>query len=252
MHGQEPHRLPCPIRHHPDSPSGTTQEATITSQPHHSAPPTAATWDFVEAYPSEDHVLADARGRASGSGSQPVSPATGAALALIAGLVNASSVAEVGTGTGVSGVWLLRGMRPDGVLTTVDDDGEQHRSARLTFAAAGIPSQRVRLITGRALDVISRLSDGGYDMVVLDADPLELETEIDEAKRLLRVGGALAIPHALGADAVADPAQRDAVTVAVRTAVSKLASDPAWSAVLLPVGDGLAVAMRAADEAADA
>ncbi|MSV73283.1 MAG: methyltransferase [Actinobacteria bacterium] len=224
----------------------------MTSQPYDSAPPKAATWDFVEAYPAEDQVLADARGRASGSGAPAVSPATGAALALIAGLVNASSVAEVGTGAGVSGVWLLRGMRPDGVLTTVDDDGEQHRSARLTFAAAGIPSQRVRLITGRALDVISRLSDGGYDMVVLDSDPLELETEIDEAKRLLRIGGALAIPHALRSDTVADPAQRDSVTVAVRTAVAKLASDPAWSAVLLPVGDGLAVALRAADEAAEA
>jgi len=171
---------------------------------------------------------------------------------MVAGLVNASSVAEVGTGAGVSGVWLLRGMRPDGVLTTVDDDGEQHRSARLSFAAAGIPSQRVRLITGRALDVISRLSDGGYDMVVLDADPLELETQIDEARRLLRVGGALAIPHALGSNSVADPAQRDAATVAVRTALAKLASDPAWTAALLPVGDGLALALRCADKPADA
>lgn len=194
-------------------------------------------------------MLVDARSRASSSGAVPVSAATGAALALVAGLVDASSVAEIGTGAGVSGVWLLRGMRPDGVLTSVDDDGEQHRVAREAFVASGVAPQRVRLITGRALDVLPRLADGGYDMVVVDGDPLELDSYIDEAKRLLRPGGALAMLHALGADAVADPSQRDAVTVSLRNAVTKIGEDPEWGSVLLPLGDGLVVAIRRVDEA---
>lgn len=230
-------REPGPVRPH-------TRRPTIATQPL----PSAASWEYVEAYSPEDQVLADARARAAASGSVPVSPATGAALALMAGLVNASSVAEIGTGAGVSGVWLLRGMRPDGVLTTVDDDGEAHRLARETFSASGYAPQRVRLITGRALDVVSRLTDGGYDMVVIDADPLELDSCVDEAKRLLRTGGALAVVHALGADAVADPAQRDAVTMAIRSTVARVATDPAWAAAMVPVGDGLLVALRRADE----
>jgi len=224
------------------------QEAVIASQISPNQP-SAASWEFVEAFNSEDQVLIDARARAAVSGAVPVSTATGAALSLVAGLVNASSVAEIGTGAGVSGVWLLRGMRPDGVLTTVDDDGEQHRAARETFTASGVAPQRVRLITGRALDVITRLTDGGYDMVVIDADPLEPDACIEEAKRLLRVGGALAVVHALGADGVADTSQRDAVSVAIRGAVSHVATDASWAPVVLPIGDGLLVAVRRADEA---
>jgi predicted O-methyltransferase YrrM len=203
----------------------------------------------VESYSPEDQVLVDARARAVSSGAVPVSPATGAALAMIAGLLNASSVAEIGTGAGVSGLWLLRGMRPDGVLTSVDDDGEQHRAARETFAASGVTPQRVRLITGRALDVVSRLTDGGYDLVVIDADPLELDSCVDEARRLLRVGGALVVVHSLAANTVADAAQRDAVTSAIRAVVARLADSEQWSATMLPVGDGLLVALRNPDQA---
>ena len=61
---------------------------------------------------------------------------------------------EVGTGAGVSGLWLLRGMRPDGVLTTVDQDPEHQRAARQAFGEAGIPSGRARLIVGNALEVL--------------------------------------------------------------------------------------------------
>ena len=65
----------------------------------------------------------------------------------------------VGTGAGVSGLWLLRGMRPDGVLTTVDKDPEHQRAARQAFTEAGIPSGRARLINGAALEVLPRLAE---------------------------------------------------------------------------------------------
>ena len=80
---------------------------------------------------------------------------------------------EIGTGTGVSGLWLLRGMRPDGVLTTIDVEAEHQRVARRVFAAAGLAPSRTRIITGRALDVLPRLADGVYDLVFVDHDRLE-------------------------------------------------------------------------------
>jgi predicted O-methyltransferase YrrM len=61
---------------------------------------------------------------------------------------------------------------------------------------------------------------------------------------LLRSGGALAILHALGADTLADPAQRDAVTTALRGVMARVSDDPDWSPVILPVGDGILVAVR--------
>ena len=81
---------------------------------------------------------------------------------------------RLGTGAGVSGLWLLQGMSPDGVLTTIDQEVEFHKHARRAFAAAGIPSQRTRLIAGRALDVLPRMAARGYDMMVIDAPNAEI------------------------------------------------------------------------------
>ena len=128
-------------------------------------------------------------------------------------MLEARAVVEIGTGTGVSGLWLLRGMRPDGVLTTVDTEAEHQRLAKQAFTEAGIASQRVRLIPGAALDVIPRLTDGHYDLVFCDGDKQEYADYLTEALRLLRPGGVVAFDNALWHDRVADPAQRDAETV---------------------------------------
>lgn len=151
---------------------------------------------------------------------------------------------EVGTGTGVSGLWLFRGMQPDGVLTSVDLEAEHQRLARETFTEAGVPSQRYRLISGSALEVLPRLTDGHYDLVFVDADKHEYADYVNEAKRLLRVGGLLAIDNALWHNRVADPSQRDAETVAVRETGRAMRDDEEWLPLLLPVGDGLLVAKK--------
>jgi predicted O-methyltransferase YrrM len=65
---------------------------------------------------------------------------------------------------------MLRGMRPDGVLTSVDTEAEHQRLAKETFTEAGIPPQRARLIPGAALEVLPRLTDGHYDLVFADGD----------------------------------------------------------------------------------
>ncbi len=167
-----------------------------------------------------------------------------AALSVIAAAIDAKSVVEIGTGTGVSGLALLRGMRSDGTLTTVDIDAENQRLAKQTFTAARIPSQRVRLIAGAALDVLTRLTDGHYDLVFCNADKREYGAYLTEAKRLLRPGGVVAFDNALWHDRVADPAQRDPDTIAVREVARVIKEDDDMVSALLPVGDGLLVAVR--------
>jgi predicted O-methyltransferase YrrM len=205
-----------------------------------------SSWEYADAYLSEDDVLLQARRRAEEVGVAPVAPGTGAALRLLAELLDARAVAEVGTGTGVSGVWLLRGMRPDGVLTTVDVEAEHSRLARETFTHAGVPAQRTRLITGRALDVLPRLADGAYDLVLCDGDKHEYAADLEEALRLLRPGGVVAFDNALWGDRVADPSQRDPVTVAIRELVKAVRDDDRVTPALLPVGDGLLLARKRA------
>ena len=114
------------------------------------------------------------------------------------------------------GLWLLRGMRADGVLTTVDIEAEHQRLAKETFTEAGIPGNRARTIAGAGLDVLPRLTDGHYDLVFCDGDKREYAAYLKEALRLLRPGGIVAFDNALWHDRVADPAQRDEETVAIR------------------------------------
>ncbi|TNM37790.1 O-methyltransferase [Nocardioides albidus] len=204
----------------------------------------ATSWTFADTYVAEDDVLAAARTRAAEVGVAPIGAGTGATLRFIAATLEARAVVEIGTGTGVSGVWLLRGMRPDGVLTTVDVEAEHQRLAKESFKDAGVAPQRVRTIAGSALDVLPRLTDGHYDIVFADGDKREYGAYLAEALRLLRPGGVVAFDNALWHDRVADPAQRDDETVAIRELVQQVAATDGLVPALLPVGDGLLVAKK--------
>ncbi|MFC7492936.1 MULTISPECIES: O-methyltransferase [unclassified Nocardioides] len=203
-----------------------------------------ATWSYAEEFIAEDEVLAAARARAAEVGVVPIGSGVGAALRFLASALEARAVVEIGTGTGISGLWLLRGMRGDGVLTTVDIETEHQRLARQSFTDAGIASQRVRTISGAALDVLPRLTDGHYDLVFCDGDKREYSAYLSEALRLLRPGGVVAFDNALWHDRVADPAQRDEETVAIRELGRTVAERDDLVSVLLPVGDGLLAAKK--------
>lgn len=202
-----------------------------------------AVYDYVEGYLAEDDVLLGARALARGTGSAPVTPGVGAALCFLAATVGARAVVEVGTGVGVSGLWLLRGMAPDGVLTSIDVDPERQRGARTAFTAAGYGPGRLRLINGLGLDVLPRLTDGGYDLVFVDAVAAEYPRYLDEAVRLLRPGGVVALDDAL-AGGVADPGSADPDAVTLREVARRLREDERLVPVLLPLGDGLLAAVK--------
>ncbi|WP_151084697.1 O-methyltransferase [Nocardioides cynanchi] len=208
------------------------------------APPKPASWSYTESFVAEDDVLAAARARADEVGVVAISPGGGAALRFLASVIEARAVVEVGTGTGVSGLWLLRGMRPDGILTTVDIEAEHQRLARETFNEGGVAPQRARTIAGAALDVLPRLTDGHYDLVFCDGDKTEYAAYLKEALRLLRPGGIVAFDNALWHDRVADPSQRDEETTVIRDLGREIAAHESLVPMLLPVGDGLLVAKK--------
>ncbi len=189
-------------------------------------------------------MLASARAHAQEVGVAPVGHGVGATLQFLAAAIDARAVVEIGTGTGVSGLWLLRGMRADGVLTTVDLEAENQRLAKQAFTEAGIAAQRARLINGAALEVLPRLTDGHYDLIFCDGEKTEYADYLDQALRLLRPGGVVAFDNALWHDRVADPAQRDAETVAIRELGNAVREHEDLIPVLLPVGDGLLLARK--------
>ncbi len=191
-------------------------------------------------------MIERARSRARELGCETVTAGTGAVLSMLATALQARAVVEVGTGAGVSGLYLLRGMPADGVLTTIDVEVENQRAAREAFIEARTPPNRTRVICGRALDVLPRLADASYDLVLVDGEPALSERYVDQALRLLRPGGVLVVNEALWHGRVADPAQRDATTTAMREAAKRVRDDEHLMPALLPVGGGLLLAARPA------
>lgn len=215
----------------------TAREAAISTDK-------ASSWVYCEEFVPEDDVLLRARERAGQLGCTPVPPGSGAALSVLAATAGARAVVEVGTGAGVSSLYLLRGMPEDGVLTTIDLEVEHQRAAKEAFVEAGLRPTRTRTISGRALEVLPRLTDGAYDLVFVDGDKENAAAYVEQAVRLLRPGGVLAVAGALWHDRVADPARRDETTTAVRELGRTVRADERLLPALLPSGDGLLVAVK--------
>ena len=193
---------------------------------------------------SEDAILAAARDRAAEIGTGSVTPAVGALLSLLCKLSGGKAVVEVGTGAGVSSLWLLSGMTDDGVLTTIDIEPEHHRIARQALAEAGVGPSRTRFISGRAQEVLTRLADESYDLVFVDAEPIDQPGYLGEAVRLLRSGGVVVVHRAALGGRAGDPNAADPEVVAVREAARLIAEDERLTPALIPLGDGLLAAVR--------
>ncbi len=200
-----------------------------------------AAWAYAEDFVAPSEPIEQARRRGVELGATSVGNGAGAVLQLLASATAAKAVMEVGTGTGVSGLWLLGGMPADGVLTTIDPETEHQRAAREAFAAAGVAHQRTRVIAGRALDVLPRMADGAYDLVVIDGDHRDYPEYLEQATRLLRDGGTLVMTWS---EKESDPAARDPETRTLREVGRAVRDHDRFTVTLLPVSEGLLVAVK--------
>ena len=200
---------------------------------------------WADRYAAEDPVLVAARARATAlGGPPPVEPAVGATLAVLAAGSSARAVVSIGSGGGVAGLWLLRGMRPDGVLTVLDTDPAQLRAARQAVADAGVPPGRTRLIFGTPAEVLPRLSPGAYDLVTCAGRPTEYVPHLAALVGLVRPGGTLTCHGLLAGDRIGDRGARDPETVAWRDLARSIREDESLVSAVLPIGTGLLVATR--------
>lgn len=190
-----------------------------------------------EATIEPDHI-ARARAHALELGAAPISAEVGAQCAVLAAASQALNIVEIGTGAGVSGLWLLHGS-PRATLTTIDSEPEHLGAARQAFSDAKIMPARVRFITGRAADVLPRMNEASYDIVLVDADADGVIEYVEHGLRLVRAGGTVLVPRVLGGGSVADPVRRDSLTAAYRSLIQETQSSPAVIGALSIVGEGL-------------
>lgn len=138
----------------------------------------------------EAAAVVDARARAGGL--EPPSPGDCALLAWAAVTVGARSVVEVGSSGGVSTVWLASVLAPRGMVTSLEPDPTAYALTAESLELAGL-ADRVRAIAGEPEDVLPRLADGGYDVVLLQGSTARLAALVAHARRLLRPRGILVV-----------------------------------------------------------
>lgn len=205
-----------------------------------------SSWRYAEEFVAEPEAIMVARQHSMELGVDPVTPAMGAQLALLAAASACHSILEIGTGAGVSGLWLLRGA-PLAVLSSIDIEFDHQQVARSAFADANVPANRIRLITGAASQVLPRMNDGAYDLVFIDADPESLLDYVEHGLRIARRGGIVVVAHALWRGRVADPAARDDTVADYRALLATIAESSAVAAALSTAGDGLLQLVKLAD-----
>ena len=199
---------------------------------------------YAESFAVESELITAARERGRELGCTPIGPAGGATLRMLAVATGARAVVEVGTGAGVSGLYLLDGMAADGQLVSIDIEAENQRAAKDAFTEAGVAPTRYRLINGAAADVLPRMREAAYDLVFVDADKSAYGVYYEQAIRMLRPGGVVAFDNALWHDRVADPTQRDAETLTLRELSKNVRDDDRLVSTLLAVSDGMLVAAK--------
>ena len=203
-------------------------------------------WRYAEEFVAEPDAIATARQHSMELGIDAVTPAVGAQLALLAAASSSHSILEIGTSAGVSGLWLLRGA-PLAVLTSIDVEFEHQQVARAAFAEAHVPANRIRLITGSAAEVLPRMNDGAYDLVLIDADADAVLDYVEHGLRIARRGGIVVVAHALRHDRVADPAERDETLSDYRALLATIRESDAVVAALSTAGDGLLQLVKLSD-----
>ena len=179
-----------------------------------------------------------------------VSPSQGKLLALLARLVGARRILEIGTLGGYSTIWLARALPEDGQVVTLETDASHARVARTNFARAGL-ADRIELREGPALETLDRLQEEGaapFDLVFVDADKPNNPAYLDHALRLTQVGSVLVFDNVVRDGAVVGGDGSDAKVEGIRRMTEQIAAEPRLSATALQtVGrkgwDGFALAL---------
>ena len=206
--------------------------------------------DYIDGlFVSGDQVLQNLvnRARAAGLPDIEVSPGQGLLLYLLARLVGAGRILEVGALGGYSSVWLARGLPASGTLTTLEVNPDYAAFARETFRLAGLDDV-CRVIEGPASETLRGLP-GPFDLVFLDANKDDYPLYLSQAARLLRPGGLLLADNVIRKGAVIAPAPDDPMAKGAAEFNRQLAAHPDFESIAMQqIGrkghDGLALARK--------
>lgn len=180
-------------------------------------------------------------------GSMQITPEQGQFFSLLIQMLNAKDTLEIGVFTGYSSIAVALALPSDGRLIACDISDEYTQVASRYWKEAGV-TNKIELRLAPALETLDALiadgAAGSFDFVFIDADKQSYDAYYERSLVLLRSGGVLAIDNVLWKGQVADPQIKDPETEAIRKLNAKIASDHRVIASMLPIGDGLTLALK--------
>ena len=195
-------------------------------------------WAAVDGYIADTMIPSDPAldgaieaSRAAGLPDIAVAPNQGKLLHLMARMVGARRILEIGTLGGYSTIWLARALPPGGKLVTLEYDPKHAEVARANIARAGL-ADRVEVITSRALDVLPKLS-GPFDFFFVDADKDGYPDYFRWALKLSRPGSVMVFDNVVRGGKVIDAKSTDALVQGVRRLNELIAAEPRVSATAI-------------------
>lgn len=201
---------------------------------------------FSESWNAENDSISAAREKGNQTGSGSPTTSAVALLQLLGTAISANTAVEVGTGTGVTTLSLLAGLTKSGTLTTIDPNAQRHVELKEVMQANDVDATHLRPIAGNPAEVLPRLADESYDFVLINelggSHPSEY---IEQAQRLLRQGGVLAVSSAAGRyGSAADQTNLSPEANSSREFLAEPLLREAFTSSLLPLGDGLLISVK--------
>ena len=176
-----------------------------------------------------------------------ISPEQGQFMGLLVQMIGARRCIEVGTFTGYSALCVARALPEDGRLIACDVSEQFTAVARRYWDKAGV-AHKIDLRLAPAIETLDALiaegHQGSFDFAFIDADKRPYDDYYERALTLLRPGGVVALDNVLWGGSVADPKNRKGSTRVLRKLNAKIKADERVSMSLLPLGDGLTLAMK--------
>lgn len=192
--------------------------------------------------PKRDEVLAEMEDYATEHKIPIVGPAVARVLQQLAMMINARSVFELGSAIGYSTIWWAQAVGEKGRVIYTDGDSENAERARGYFARAGV-SSRIKIHTGDALEFLSEQKEE-FDIIFNDVDKEDYPRVLRLVAPRLRKGGLFITDNVLWSGRVADKKANDATTRAILEFNRKLYDAKEYYTTILPIRDGLAVAVK--------
>ena len=197
----------------------------------------------------EDPILKDLRDHTYDmeERAMQIAPEQGQFMQMLVKLIGAKNTIEVGVFTGYSSLAIALALPEDGRIVACDVNPQYTSVAEKFWVSAGV-RRKIDLRIGPAKDTLLGLINGGFtgtfDFAFIDADKINYDHYYELCLQLIRPGGLITVDNVLWGGAVSDDAINDVDTNAIRALNDKLHQDKRIDLSLVPVGDGLTLAMK--------